>query len=67
MIEINGLTKRYDDKTAVDGLSLVVEPGVPASSPWSDSSEVPYSSLPYSQRCSAAAAARPCTAWLCSP
>ena len=28
MIEINGLTKRYGDKTAVDGLSFVVEPGV---------------------------------------
>jgi ABC-type uncharacterized transport system ATPase subunit len=28
MIEIAGLTKRYGDKTAVDGLSFVVEPGV---------------------------------------
>ena len=28
MIEIDGLTKRYGDKTAVDGLSFVVEPGV---------------------------------------
>ena len=28
MIEIDGLTKRYGDKTAVDGLSVVVEPGV---------------------------------------
>jgi ABC-2 type transport system ATP-binding protein len=28
MIEIVGLTKRYGDKTAVDGLSFVVEPGV---------------------------------------
>ncbi len=28
MIEINGLTKRYGDKTAVDQLSFVVEPGV---------------------------------------
>ena len=28
MIEINGLTKRYGDKTAVDRLSFVVEPGV---------------------------------------
>jgi ABC-2 type transport system ATP-binding protein len=27
MIEIDGLTKRYGDKTAVDGLSFVVEPG----------------------------------------
>jgi ABC-type multidrug transport system ATPase subunit len=26
MIEIDGLTKRYGDKTAVDGLSFVVEP-----------------------------------------
>jgi ABC-2 type transport system ATP-binding protein len=28
MIEVDGLTKRYGDKAAVDGLSLVVEPGV---------------------------------------
>src|ERR1700730_5050633 len=28
MIEIDGLTKRYGDKTAVDGVSFVVEPGV---------------------------------------
>jgi len=28
MIEIDGLTKRYGDKTAVDGLGFVVEPGV---------------------------------------
>ena len=28
MIEIDDLTKRYGDKTAVDGLSFVVEPGV---------------------------------------
>ena len=28
MIEINGLTKRYGDKTAVDDLSFVVGPGV---------------------------------------
>ena len=28
MIEIEGLTKRYGDKTAVDRLSFVVEPGV---------------------------------------
>ncbi len=28
MIEIDGLTKRYGDKTAVDALSFVVEPGV---------------------------------------
>jgi len=28
MIEIDGLTKRYGDKTAVDGLSFAVEPGV---------------------------------------
>ena len=28
MIEIDGLTKRYGDKTAVDDLSFVVEPGV---------------------------------------
>ncbi len=28
MIEIDGLTKRYGDKTAVDRLSFVVEPGV---------------------------------------
>ncbi len=28
MIEIDGLTKRYRDKTAIDGLSFVVEPGV---------------------------------------
>ena len=28
MIEIDGLTKQYGDKTAVDGLSFVVEPGV---------------------------------------
>ncbi len=28
MIEIDGLTRRYGDKTAVDGLSFVVEPGV---------------------------------------
>jgi ABC-2 type transport system ATP-binding protein len=28
MIEIDGLTKRYGDKTAVDGLSFVVEPAV---------------------------------------
>jgi ABC-2 type transport system ATP-binding protein len=28
MIEVEGLTKRYGDKTAVDGLSFVVEPGV---------------------------------------
>ena len=28
MIEIGGLTKRYGDKTAVDRLSFVVEPGV---------------------------------------
>ena len=28
MIEIDGLTKRYGDKAAVDGLSFVVEPGV---------------------------------------
>jgi len=28
MIEIDGLTKRYGDKTAVGGLSFVVEPGV---------------------------------------
>ena len=28
MIEIDGLTKRYGEKTAVDGLSFVVEPGV---------------------------------------
>ncbi len=28
MIEIDGVTKRYGDKTAVDGLSFVVEPGV---------------------------------------
>ena len=26
MIEIDGLTKRYGDKTAVDRLSFVVEP-----------------------------------------
>ena len=26
MIEIDGLTKRYGDKTAVDQLSFVVEP-----------------------------------------
>jgi ABC-2 type transport system ATP-binding protein len=28
MIEIEGLTKRYGNETAVDGLSFVVEPGV---------------------------------------
>jgi ABC-2 type transport system ATP-binding protein len=28
VIEIDGLTKRYGEKTAVDGLSFVVEPGV---------------------------------------
>jgi ABC-2 type transport system ATP-binding protein len=28
MIELDGLTKRYGDKTAVDNLSFVVEPGV---------------------------------------
>jgi hypothetical protein len=28
VIEIDGLTKRYGDKTAVDRLSFVVEPGV---------------------------------------
>src|ERR1700747_1772308 len=28
MIEIDGLTKRYGDKTAVDRLSFVVKPGV---------------------------------------
>ena len=28
MIEIDGLTKRYGDKAAVNGLSFVVEPGV---------------------------------------
>jgi ABC-2 type transport system ATP-binding protein len=28
MIEIDGLTKRHGDKTAVDRLSFVVEPGV---------------------------------------
>jgi DNA-binding CsgD family transcriptional regulator len=28
MMEVDGLTKRYGDKTAVDGLSFVVEPGV---------------------------------------
>ena len=28
MIEIDGLTKRYGEKAAVDGLSFVVEPGV---------------------------------------
>jgi ABC-2 type transport system ATP-binding protein len=28
MIEIDGLTKRYGDKTAVDGLSFAVRPGV---------------------------------------
>ena len=28
MIEIDGLTKRHGDKTAVDQLSFVVEPGV---------------------------------------
>jgi ABC-2 type transport system ATP-binding protein len=28
MIEIDSLTKRYGDKTAVDGLSFVVQPGV---------------------------------------
>jgi ABC-2 type transport system ATP-binding protein len=28
VIEIDGLTKRYGDKTAVDGLSFVVEPGM---------------------------------------
>jgi ABC-2 type transport system ATP-binding protein len=28
VIELDGLTKRYGDKTAVDGLSFVVEPGV---------------------------------------
>jgi ABC-2 type transport system ATP-binding protein len=28
MIEIDGLTKRYGDKTAVDRLSFVVESGV---------------------------------------
>jgi ABC-2 type transport system ATP-binding protein len=28
MIEIDGLTKRYGDKTAVDQLSFVLEPGV---------------------------------------
>ena len=28
MIEIDGLTKRYGDKMAVDGLSFVVELGV---------------------------------------
>ena len=28
MIEIDGLTKRYGDKTAVDRLSFVVEPGM---------------------------------------
>ena len=28
MIEIDGLTKQYGDKTAVDGLSFVVEPGM---------------------------------------
>src|ERR1700760_2758166 len=27
MIEVENLTKRYGDKTAVDGLSFVVEPG----------------------------------------
>jgi ABC-2 type transport system ATP-binding protein len=30
MIEIDGLTKQYGDKTAVDRLSFVVEPGVVA-------------------------------------
>jgi ABC-2 type transport system ATP-binding protein len=28
MIEIDGLTKRYGDQTAVNGLSFVVESGV---------------------------------------
>ena len=28
MIEIDGLTKRYGEKAAVNGLSFVVEPGV---------------------------------------
>jgi ABC-2 type transport system ATP-binding protein len=28
MIEINSVAKRYGDKTAVDGLSFVLEPGV---------------------------------------
>ena len=28
MIEIDGLTKRYGEKAAVDGLSFVAEPGM---------------------------------------
>ena len=28
MIEANGLTKRYGDKTAVDGITFTVEPGI---------------------------------------
>src|ERR1700688_2043094 len=28
VIEIDGLTKRYGDKTAVDGLSFTIEPGI---------------------------------------
>jgi ABC-2 type transport system ATP-binding protein len=28
VIEIDGLTKRYGEKAAVDGLRFVVEPGV---------------------------------------
>jgi ABC-2 type transport system ATP-binding protein len=28
VIKIDGLTKQYGDKTAMDGLSFVVEPGV---------------------------------------
>ena len=28
MIEVDGLTKKYGDKTAVDGLSFTVEPGI---------------------------------------
>lgn len=28
MIEVDGLTKKYGDKTAVDGISFAVEPGI---------------------------------------
>ena len=28
MIEVDGLTKKYGDKTAVDGLSFTVKPGI---------------------------------------
>jgi ABC-2 type transport system ATP-binding protein len=28
VIEVDGLTKRYGGKTAVDGLSFTVEPGI---------------------------------------